>query len=151
MQAEFEIIDGVIVIHLKGRLSYEWADIFRANCIKHLTQLQYEKIVFNLSQLSFVGSSGISEFLDTITELSANKSSEIKFCGVTNEFQRIFQISPLKDIEIYENDKKACLSFQSSPPQEDLTNKEEFIKRPFFESSHIPQEFAKEDTKKNKL
>ena len=138
MQAEFEVKDGVIVVHLKGRLSYEWAGVFRSSCLEQLNRLHYEKIVFNLSELSFVGSSGINEFLETITELSSDKFSEIKFCGVAAEFQRIFQVSPLKNIEIYENDKKACRSFQLP-----MGSKSD-VKKPFFKSSKVPQEFEED-------
>ena len=152
MQAEYEVIDGVMVIHLRGHLSYEWAGVFRSNCLKQLAQLQYEKVVFNLSQLSFVGSSGISEFLETITELSSNRTPQIKFSGVANEFQRIFQASPLKDIEIYEDDKTACSSFYLVPQVADSLPRETLS-----DSPHLPQEFKEnpsvilEGDKKNKL
>ena len=138
MQAEFEMVDGIMVIHLKGRLSYEWAGVFRLSCRQQLMRRQCAKIVFNLSQLSFVGSSGINEFLATITELSSKDSSQIKFCGVATEFQRIFQASPLKDIEIYENDKKARLSFQMNP-QESLPR----LRDPFLELPRCLKSFRR--------
>ena len=109
MQVHLEVIDEVVVVHLKGRLSYESASRFRAHC---LSQLRSEKVVFNLSGLNFVGSSGIHAFLETMTELSVDDNSTVKFSGVGPEFQKIFQNSRLKDVEIYENHNKAQASFK---------------------------------------
>lgn len=110
MEVDFKVIDGVFVIGLKGRLNYEWVDAFRS---KYLSRFQSEKIVFNLSQLSFVGSNGINEFVAALRDLFVEPSTKIKLCGVANEFQRVFSASPLKDIEIYEDNKQACQAFMN--------------------------------------
>ena len=131
MRVDFEVIDGIIVVILKGHLSYESASAFRANC---LSQLRSEKIVFNLSELSFVGSNGIKSFLDTMAELSVDQTFDVKFCGVGIEFYRLFQMSPLKDAEIYEDDKIARVSFHT--PQNQC--------KPVIRASDVPQDFEEE-------
>ncbi len=109
MQTNWKIIDDVVIIDLKGQLSYESVSVLRTNC---LSQLKCEKIIFNLKSLSFVGSCGIKSLIEAISELSESESSYIKLCGVGTEFTKIFQTSPLQDLEIYEDDRRAWQSFQ---------------------------------------
>ena len=136
MQADFQWVDGVIVVYFKGHLSYESACVFRTHC---LTKLRSEKVVFDFRKLSFVGSNGIKSFVETMVELSVDKASSIKFCGVGNEFYRVFQASPLRDVEIYEDDKKACVSFNSvSLPTVPVTGS-------YIEASEISQDFSGEE------
>ena len=126
MEVAFEVVDGVFVVYLKGRLNYEWVDAFRLEC---MNRFRSGKVIFNLSQLSFVGSNGINGFISTLKDLYSDELTEVRLCGVASEFQRVFSASPLKDIEIYEDGDEAYKSMGISC--DDL----------FFESSRVPQKF----------
>ena len=112
MEAKFERRGKVVVISLSGRIDYESADKFRKTCLEMLTK---EKVVMDLSQLSFVGSSGITPFVETMSTLSNQTEGGIKFCQVGPEFRKIFESSPLKLVEIYESREAATLSYESYP------------------------------------
>ena len=56
VQAKIRKDGDITVVELKGRLDFETAEPFRETCSDVLTN---SKVVFNLSELSFVGSSGI--------------------------------------------------------------------------------------------
>lgn len=126
MEVAFEVVDGVFVVYLKGRLNYEWVDAFRQEC---MNRFRSGKVIFNLSQLSFVGSNGINEFISTLKDLYSDELTEVRICGVASEFQRVFSASPLKDIEIYEDGDEAHKSMGISQD------------KPFFEPLRIPWEF----------
>ena len=125
MEVAFEVVDGVFFVYLKGRLSYEWVDAFRLEC----NRFRSGKVIFNLSQLSFVGSNGINEFIATLKDLYSDELTELRVCGVASEFQRVFSASPLKDMEIYEDGDEAHKSMKI--PRDKL----------FFEPSRVPWEF----------
>lgn len=109
MEAWIERAGDVVVVHLKGRVDYESAVPFREHCVRHLTN---EKVVFNLQELSFVGSIGITDFVTTVTSLANGHLSGIKFAAVGNEFRRIFEASPMQALEVYETTDRALQAFQ---------------------------------------
>ena len=106
MQAQITKEDGIIIIRLHGISDVESvADLDQA-CKKYCLQ---KKVIFNLADLNFVGSSGLKRLMDVISTLSCN--SQIKICSVRKEFQRIFAASRLDQIEIYEDEAKAKETF----------------------------------------
>lgn len=109
-------VGDVFVIKLMGHLNYESADAFKANC---LNELGNKRIVFNLSGLSFVGSVGITPFLEAIEEITQLRPGQMKLCNVSTEFKRIFEASKALGLEIYENEDGAVRSFylQTQMPQ----------------------------------
>lgn len=108
MEARIQNDGDVCVIHLKGRVDMEANENFRKTC---LSQLSVDKIVFDMRELSFVGSNGITPFIETFALLSQRNSASIKICGVGCEFRRIFEASGIQNLEIYENEGTAKQSF----------------------------------------
>ena len=80
----------VTVVHVSGRLNIDHAGVFRKAC---LNQLSNKKIVFNLSELSFVGSTGIQSFFQIVQELHNLNTQAVKIVGMHQDFQRIYQMS----------------------------------------------------------
>lgn len=109
MEAWIEREGDVVVVHLKGRVDYESTGPFRNHCVRHLS---HEKVVFNLEQLTFVGSIGITDFVQTMTHLTQTNAARVKFAGVGNEFRRVFEASEMRQLEIYESTDRALLAFQ---------------------------------------
>ena len=101
--------NNVLIIHLKGEVDFASAEPFHETCMNKLSK---KNIVFNLKNLSFVGSDGISSFMKTMKDL--NKESKLQFCCVGSEFQKVFAESEIKDIAIYEDEKSATVAFQQS-------------------------------------
>ena len=95
---------GVIVVQLSGRVDVETAEPFRKVC---LNRLRGARVVFDFSQLSFVGSSGILPFLETLQSFAESNSHRFKLSGVGSEFRRVFAATPLQTIEIYETSQQA--------------------------------------------
>jgi len=100
----------LFVIHLKGIIDFDSTEPFRKTVLSHLKD---RKVVFNLNELSFVGSNGITPFIETLVELSQGDETNIRFCHLSSEFQRIFEASDIKNLKIYENEQIAKNSFYS--------------------------------------
>lgn len=112
MEAKIEKKGEIYIVHLSGRIDYESADVFRKTCLDHLSK---EKVIFSLRNLSFVGSSGITPFVETMTTLSFRTEGGLKFSSVGTEFRRVFESSAMRNIEIYEDTESARCSYESYP------------------------------------
>ncbi len=108
MKAIIEQKGDIFIVHFKGRIDYESADLFRKNGSRFLDN---QKVIFNFADLSFVGSSGISPFVETIQDLFDKNNSNMKFCKVGSEFKKIFAANTLRRSEIYEDSNAAQMAF----------------------------------------
>ncbi len=128
MQARVSNEGEVVVVHLLGRIDMESADGFRKVCLEKFTQSQ---VVFNFQSLSFVGSSGIIPFLETMQAFKAANTNGFKFSNVGTEFRRLFAATPLHDVLIFESFQLASRSFIEegipSIPHEQPTTPENII------------------------
>ena len=59
-----------------------------------------KKIIFNLEKLEFVGSSGLSTFIQTLKEFNDQFPTPPRYCNVKSEFRKI--ISAFDDEEIFQ-------------------------------------------------
>lgn len=109
MEAKFEEIEAdLMVVYLKGRIDLETIEPF-VGCLDHLKPY---KVIFDMRELSFVGSNGITTFIDSMKSLAASSREGIKFCQVSSEFSRIFAASLAPVIEMHENLQTAKLAFK---------------------------------------
>ena len=107
MEADFSQKNEVIIVRLKGYADFESVTSLEQTCSKHL--LGNKKIIFNLADLKFVGSSGLSTLINILQKLKSQSS--LKICSAGREFQRIFAESRLGHLEIYENESSAAQAF----------------------------------------
>ncbi len=107
MEARFALCGEVVVVELKGRLDYEFTAPFRRTCLEKLIR---EKVVFDLKDLSFVGSLGLQEFVQTLDEM-AKLSPGVRLSGVSAEFKRLFESSGIPDLAFFDESAQAIQSF----------------------------------------
>lgn len=119
MEAKVLKVNGVTVVNLKGFIDVETAAPFRDACIKTFSKAG-QKVVFNLEKLQFVGSNGIIPFVESLQDICDSESIQVKFCRVGSEFKKVFQASPLRDIEIF-NDEAGAISALSGNKAEDVS------------------------------
>lgn len=111
MDAKVENRDGIFVVSLSGQMDFESADSLKAQCLEKFVE---KKIIFNLRELSFVGSSGITPFLELLSQLSKSNGARFKICSVGTEFMRLFESSPVDGIEIYRDITDAERAFSTN-------------------------------------
>ena len=114
MDAKVENRDGIFVVSLSGKMDFESADSLKAKCLQRFSETD---VIFNLRELSFVGSSGITPFLELLQALSQNLGPRFKICSVGNEFLRLFESEATGGIEIYRDLSDAQRAFLSGEVQ----------------------------------
>ena len=98
--------NNVFIIDLKEEVDFASAESFYQTCMGELSK---KNIVFNLKNLSFVGSDGLTSFMNTINDL--RRKSSLHFCCVGSEFRKVFAESEIKDIAIYDDEQSATVAF----------------------------------------
>jgi len=72
----------------------------------------HSKMVFDLSQLRFIDSSGLGAFLSCLRQLST-KGGELKLCGLSNQVYQTFELVRMHRIfDIYSTKSEAVQAFQ---------------------------------------
>lgn len=112
MKAELSTVEDIVIVNLSGRINMEYTETFREACLQDIAQ-RSSKIVFNLKELSFVGSNGIMPFVQTLKDLAGTKQTQLRFCQVSSEFQKIFAASPLANIQIFDDPTHAVASLRN--------------------------------------
>ncbi len=108
MEAKITKAADVTVVALSGYMNFETTLPFRKTCFDSLLN---KSLIFDLRALSFVGSSGLTSFVEVIREFRKTSGAPVKFCGMSNEFRRLFWASEMADIEVYEDQTLAHASF----------------------------------------
>ncbi len=92
IQAKIEL-DGMgnTVIKMCGDLCFEESLPLRENLIKVINKNISEKIRIDFTDVDFVGSSGITHFVETI-KILANKAQDFGLTNVGPEFKKVFKL-----------------------------------------------------------
>lgn len=112
MEAQVEKQGEVLVIHLRGKIDFEATEYFEQAC-RH--DWRGRKLIFNMADLNFVGSQGITPFMDCLLNLGRNTAGYVKLCGLRAEFRRLFDASQRGEIEIFDDTNRALMSFEKVP------------------------------------
>src|SRR3954468_14382443 len=118
MKTEIKKVGDTIVVSMDGKLDFETAGPLRENLGKLIRQAKTDsvprKIIVNCENLEFVGSSGISSFVQALKEFNANAPIRPRYCNVKSEFKRVIKAYDEMDIfEFHENVERARKSFDS--------------------------------------
>ena len=109
MEAKVNHHNGVYTVALKGKMNFESADALKAQCSRHFLE---QNVIFDLNELNFVGSSGITPFLEMLGGLLRHSGTSLKICSAGTEFIRVFEAGGLNGLEVYENEKQARMAFE---------------------------------------
>lgn len=94
---------GNIIVHMEGGLDYENTAPLKQELETLAKENPTSTITIDMNRLDFVGSSGISFFVDTIKALNARKD-QIRMSNVNNEFLKVFQLYNLDMMTILEDE-----------------------------------------------
>ena len=97
MKARIKNTNESIIISLDGKVDYESQDEV-CNLInrtvsqnQNRTDQTAKKIILNLKELEFVGSSGITQFVQSLKAIHQQTDIVPKYCGVRSEFKKIMK------------------------------------------------------------
>ena len=87
--------EDIVIVDLEGGLSFESQIPFREDLIRlsdaNRTSKRPKQIIFNFEKLEFVGSSGISGFVQVLKDFNLSESFKPRYCNVGSEFQKIIK------------------------------------------------------------
>jgi len=125
MKTKVTKMGDTVVVTLDGRLDYEMQEPLKndlnklirqtkAAGIPHGSDASPRKIIFNLENLQFVGSSGISSFIQTLKEFNLRAPSKPRYCNVASEFKKIIKaFDEEAQFEFFESEERARKSFEN--------------------------------------
>lgn len=108
MKADLRKNGDVFVVSIEGKLEIENTQPFRDACVG---KLMGQKIVFNMEQANFVGSTGLQPFLDAITQIDKKNAFGLKIVGVKPEFRRVISNLETTKVSFHDDVKSAIGSF----------------------------------------
>lgn len=114
MKAAVKRMGDVTVISIEGVLEIEHTQPFRQICIQKFVG---QKLVFNMRSASFVGSTGLQSFLDTVKTIDASNSYGLKMVGVKPEFRRLLANIETQKLSFFDEVNSAVQSFTLPPPE----------------------------------
>lgn len=104
-------VGDVTVIDAAGRITLgEGASAFR-DLIRDLANKGGQKILLNLSEVSYIDSSGIGELVSGFTTIT-NHGGSLKLVGLSKRVKDLLQITKLYTVfEVFEDESAAIRSF----------------------------------------
>lgn len=91
MKTQIRTLGDKTLVEFEGRLNFESSDNFRIWLQKFARTIASRQVVFDLGSLQFVGSSGITQFIDSLREFNQNSSVKPLYSNVGIEFRKMIQ------------------------------------------------------------
>jgi anti-anti-sigma factor len=118
MKTQFKKVGDALVVTIDGKLNFETQDTIKNDLSRlarqTLTDTAPKKVIFNLENLEFVGSSGISSFVQALKDFNHNAASKPRYCNVGSEFQRVIKSFDEENaFEFFDNEERARRSFDN--------------------------------------
>ncbi|MBI2712086.1 MAG: STAS domain-containing protein [Bdellovibrio sp.] len=116
MKTQIKKKGDTIVVTMDGQLDFGTHVPLREDLNKLIhsskTDSTPKKIIVNLENLEFVGSSGISSFVQTLKAFTQESPTRPRFCNVKSEFRRIIKAFDEEEVfEFFETEDRARKSF----------------------------------------
>jgi anti-sigma B factor antagonist len=106
-------VDGITVVDVSGRITLGEGSSAVRDCLKDLIAKGDKKILLNLSEVSYIDSSGIGELVSGYTTIS-NQGGTLKLVGLTKRVKDLLQITKLYTVfDVHEEEAHAIHSFNA--------------------------------------
>ncbi len=107
MQAKLSWFGDILHVELIGLVQFLEIDSFRQKAMRHFSQ---NKLILDGAKLQFVGSTGVNEFTDVITELTLKNPWGVGALNFSSEFQKVFQVKIKGPLRLFP-DKHVAIRF----------------------------------------
>lgn len=95
MKSQIKKIGDTIVVSVGGKLDYETQEPFKENLKKIAANSKTDstptKVIFDMEGLEFVGSSGITQFIQTLKEFGTKTDQKARIMKASNEFKKVMK------------------------------------------------------------
>ncbi|HEX9919081.1 MAG TPA: STAS domain-containing protein, partial [Pyrinomonadaceae bacterium] len=102
----------VTVLDMSGKITIGEGSVALRSAIRKLIEEGKKKILLNLSQVSYVDSSGIGEFVASFTAIG-REGGQLKLLNLTQKIQDLLAITKLLTVfDTYDDESSALNSFK---------------------------------------
>ncbi len=102
----------VTVLDMSGKITIGEGSVALRTAIRKLIEEGKKKILLNLSQVSYVDSSGIGEFVASFTAIG-REGGQLKLLNLTQKIQDLLAITKLLTVfDTYDDESSALNSFK---------------------------------------
>ncbi|HEV7904491.1 MAG TPA: STAS domain-containing protein [Pyrinomonadaceae bacterium] len=102
----------VTVLDMSGKITIGEGSVALRSAIRRLIEEGKKKILLNLSQVSYVDSSGIGEFVASFTAIG-REGGQLKLLNLTQKIQDLLAITKLLTVfDTYDDESSALNSFK---------------------------------------
>jgi anti-sigma B factor antagonist len=114
MQISERLVDGVIVVDVKGRIALGEGDELLRDKVNSLVNQGRKKIILNLADVPYIDSAGLGEIVRTYTTVSRQGGS-LKLANLTKRITDLLSITKLLTVfETFDSENEAVRSFAAS-------------------------------------
>jgi anti-sigma B factor antagonist len=111
MQIDERVVNDVMILDLKGKMTLGEGDELLKDKINSLLQQGRKNILLNLENVPYIDSAGLGEVVRTYTTVS-RQGGKLKLLNLTKRIQDLLAITKLLTVfETYENEPDAIKSF----------------------------------------
>ncbi|MGO8793510.1 MAG: STAS domain-containing protein [Candidatus Sulfotelmatobacter sp.] len=116
MQTHTRQIEDVVVIDVSGRITLGEGNVALRDLVRELAQNGNHKIIFNLSEVHYIDSSGLGELVKSHTTIR-NQGGELKLTNLNKRVHDLLQMTKLSAVFDIHNEEAAALkSFGGASP-----------------------------------
>ncbi len=113
MQIDERVVDGVMILDLKGKMTLGEGDELLKDKINSLALQGRRKIVLNLADVPYIDSAGLGEIVRTYTTIS-RQGGQLKLLNLTKRIEDLLSITKLLTVfETFDTEAEAIKSFSS--------------------------------------
>lgn len=125
MKSQIKKVGESIVVQIDGKLDYETQDSFKES----LRELASKKksssktdsvpteIIFNMEKLEFVGSSGITQYIQTLKEFAQRTDQKAKILNASSEFKKVMKAFDENEVFEFDDSNPAHSNSRKSSKQ----------------------------------
>lgn len=104
MDANIVLDQDILIVTLSGTMDFDKAFEFRKKSLRHFLR---NRVVFSLKDLNFVGSTGLSSFVETLSELAEKNPNGLSLCDVGLEYKRLLEPYFSDKLQVYADIEQA--------------------------------------------
>ncbi len=109
MQLKYEMVKNTLIVKFDGELDHHVAKNIRADLDEIIIQRRAKNLIFDLSDMKFMDSSGIGVIIGRYKHIS-KLGGKVSVIHVTDQIDKIFTISGLYNIISKHSNKKEALN-----------------------------------------
>ena len=112
IEITWEVMKGIWIVSLEGRLDLTKSDTFEKNVTKKIEE-EPRNLIVNLSKISYMSSSGIRAML-AIHRLLDSYGKSMCLCEVPPVVKKVIEVVEISQIfTVFDQEEEALASFQS--------------------------------------